>query len=204
MYGSVACGTASVGNSDVDLAAIGVPSSWAHETGARLSKRFARLCRGVEIGSTSRDSYVGDSNEAYGNRVFLRHYCVPLAGPDAVRRPGGFRGDARPARGFNGDIGLRLAQWRTSADARRVARKTLFAAAGVVSVRDQTWTTDRDTAACRWAELYPGWTDQAAELLAWANGGRTASAHQLVQALAPDGIVAAVAARFAADIGLWP
>lgn len=80
LYGSVANGTARVGRSDVDLVAIDVPQDWAWQTGQRLSARFAELCRGVEIGRGSRGDYLADGDEAYGNQVFLRHYCVPLAG----------------------------------------------------------------------------------------------------------------------------
>lgn len=203
LYGSVATGTARPGRSDVDLVAIDVPEDWVRETERRLSERFSRLCRGIGLGRANHDDYLGDGDEAYGNRVFLRHYCVSLAGPDAVRCRSAFPGDARAARGFNGDIGRRLDGWRRGASARQVARKTLFAAAGVVSVRDHTWTTDRGTAARRWAELEPGRQAEIATLLGWADDDRAATPAELARALAPDGIVAAVVQRFAAAIGLW-
>ncbi len=38
-----------------------------------------------------------EGDEAYGNRVFLRHYCLPLAGPDRLRGTAAFRADARAA-----------------------------------------------------------------------------------------------------------
>lgn len=123
LYGSVANGTALVGGSDVDLVAIGAPEGWAHEVGAVLSEQFVDLCRGVEIGSAEHADFRGDGDEAYGNRVFLHHYCVPVAGSDALRSREPFPGDARAARGFNGDIGRRLEVWRSKADSRRVARK---------------------------------------------------------------------------------
>ncbi|MBO0843325.1 MAG: nucleotidyltransferase domain-containing protein, partial [Nocardioides sp.] len=47
VYGSVANGTARPGRSDVDLLAIDLPGS--SDAGARLSERYADLCRGVEI-----------------------------------------------------------------------------------------------------------------------------------------------------------
>ncbi|MCM0638919.1 hypothetical protein [Cellulomonas wangsupingiae] len=37
----------------------------------------------------------------------------------------------------------------------RVARKTLLAVAGLVSVHDHTWTTDRSRAVRRWCEIEP-------------------------------------------------
>lgn len=100
LYGSVATGMAQLGTSDVDLVAIGVAERWAREIGAALSTRFATLCRGVEIGPGRPADFSGEDDAAYGNRVFLRHHCVPLAGPDVLRRVEPFHGDARAARGF--------------------------------------------------------------------------------------------------------
>lgn len=204
LYGSVATGTARAGISDVDIVAIDVPLDWAGATAARLSTQFASVCRGVEIGVAGHGDYVGEDDQAYGNRVFLRHYCVPLAGPDALRSPASFPGDARAARGFNGDIEIRLARWRhMSADARRVARKTLLAAAGVVSIRTGTWTTDRATAARSWGDFDLSRAAGMEALLGWADGAIAATPRELSTVLAPDGIVAEVADRFARDIGLW-
>jgi hypothetical protein len=204
LYGSVATGTARRGRSDVDLLAIDAPEKWCRETERDLSARFAALCRGVAIGRGTAGDYLGDTDQEYGNRVFLRHYCLPLAGPDAVRSRSPFPGDARAARGFNGDIGIRLAVWRAGTIAARpVARKTLFAAAGVVSVLDGTWTTDRGTAARRWGERRPHQADQMTKLLAWAEDHRTPSPAELRAALAPGGIAADVAAAFEATVGLW-
>jgi hypothetical protein len=203
LYGSVATGMARVGSSDVDLVAIGVTSEWAQQAAARLSARFAAVCRSVEIGAAQPSTYRGASDETYGNRVFLRHYCVSLAGPDAIRGVDPFPADQRAARGFNGDIARRVEMWATGADARVVARKTLLAAAGVISIHDHTWTTDRVAAAQRWAELEPEHAEASAQLLAWAEGSGSLLDEGLVRALAPAGIVAAIARRFAAEVGLW-
>lgn len=204
VYGSAANGTALPGRSDVDLVAIDVAEDWCRETGRHLSARFSRLCRGVEIEHSGRRDYLGDGDEAYGNRVFLRHYCVPLAGANTVRSPSPFQGDVRAARGFNGDIGLRLAHWRSSGvRARVVARKTLLAAAGVVSVLDGTWTTDRATAASRWVEIAPGHAREVDALIAWTDDDSAATAADVDAVLSPEGIVADVVDRFAATIGLW-
>jgi len=160
-------------------------------------------CRGVEIGRGRPADFRGDGDAAYGNRVFLRHYCVPLAGPDALRSAEPFPGDARAARGFNGDIGRCLDAWRGGADPRRVARRTLLAAAGVISAHDRTWTTDRGVAARRWAELEPDCADDMARLLGWAEGLRLPSAPELAAVLERNGVVAVVVDRFAAEVGLW-
>jgi anti-sigma regulatory factor (Ser/Thr protein kinase) len=99
--------------------------------------------------------------------VFLRHYCVLLAGSDAHRPKHDFAGDRRAARGFNGDIAQHVQRWRNALEAdddagllaQRMARKSLLAVAGLVSVHDHTWTTDRETSAHRWSEIEPAQHD---------------------------------------------
>jgi hypothetical protein len=209
LYGSVATGRALPGPSDVDLVGVGLPAAAAADIGAELSARFRPVCRAVEIGPTEPSDLLGDSDEAYGNRVFLRHYCVPLSGP-RIDLGGPYPADARAARGFNGDIAVHAGRWRRAADegadpaglARRIARKSLLAAAGLVSVRDRTWTTDRTRAARRWAELEPQRAADAALLLAWTSAAAGATATQIDAVL--DGSVSALVAAFAAEIGLWP
>jgi hypothetical protein len=51
-----------------------------------------------------RSNFSHESDEAYGGRVFLRHYCVHLVGPDLHSALPDFTADVRAARGFNGDI----------------------------------------------------------------------------------------------------
>ncbi len=147
LYGSVATGRARPGLSDLDLLSVGFEG----EAVAReMSRRFAKLVRGVEISGLAAGDLIGEGDEAYGNRVFLRHYCVHLAGPDLTEAWPSFPADARAARGFNGDIAAHLEAWRHSGIdglARRMARKTLLALTGLVSVHEGIWTTDRVTAA---------------------------------------------------------
>jgi hypothetical protein len=204
LYGSVATGQARFGESDVDLMAIDGSAAWAAKASSRLSLRYADVCRGVEIGTVPADVFSGPGDEAYGFRVFLRHYCVPISGPSRLRPTTPFPGDAKAARGFNGDIATHLASWRQSRpSARVIARKSLLAAAGVVSVRTRTWTTDRGTAAHAWARIDPARHGEIEELLAWATGGGAATPDQLTAALSPNGIVTAIVDRFASEIGLW-
>src|SRR5699024_850199 len=161
-------------------------------------------CRGVEVGRARREDLLAGGDEAYGNRIFLRHYCVPLSQRDEMRSPAPFLGDARAARGFNGDIGSCLARWRSRSPLpRAVSRKTLFAAASVVSVVTGTWTTDRGVAARRWRDIEPGRAREIALLHRWAEDDRTVSTADLEAALAPEGIVANVVDRFEVEIGLW-
>ena len=161
---------------------------------------------------TSSRSVVGDTDAAYGFRVFLRHYCVHLTGPDPSAALRAFPADARAARGFNGDIARHCQRWRqalesgtASADLLGVqaARKTLLAVAGLVSVRDRTWTTDRSRAARRWGEIEPGLAAPLGEMLSWATAESHPSREEVRPVLAHDGIIGVIVERFASLIGLW-
>jgi Nucleotidyltransferase domain len=210
VYGSVANGTVRPGSSDVDLLSIGLPD--AAIVGRRLSVRYADRCREVEVAAATAADFAGDTDAAYGYRVFLRHYCVHLAGPDPATALPAFPADARAARGFNGDLGRHLRRWRqqlgsgtVAADLLgvRAARKTLLAVAGLVSVHDHTWTTDRSRAVRRWSELEPGLAAHLNRLLSWTTGQRHPTREEAGRALADDGIVGAIVERFASLIGLW-
>ncbi|HTS97387.1 MAG TPA: nucleotidyltransferase domain-containing protein [Streptosporangiaceae bacterium] len=210
VYGSVATGTARPPSSDVDLLSIGLPE--AAILGQRLSARYADRCRGVEVVPATAADFGGDTDAAYGYRVFLRHYCVHLAGPDPSAALPAFPADARAARGFNGDLGRHLRRWRQGLESGTVgaellgvlvARKALLAVAGLVSVHDHTWTTDRSRAARRWSELEPDLVGQLGRLLSWARAERHPSREEVGRALADDGIVAAIVERFGRLIGLW-
>jgi hypothetical protein len=214
VYGSVANGTVRPGLSDVDLLSVGLADPPG--VGRVLSARYAELCRGVEVSPATAADLAGDSDSAYGFRVFLRHYCVHLAGPDpsaASAASAAFPADVRAARGFNGDIGWHHQQWRQALESGtaaegplgvRAARKTLLAVAGLVSVRDRTWTTDRARAARRWGEIEPDLAAPLGALLSWATAELRPAPGEVRLALAGDGVVAAVADRFASLIGLWP
>ncbi|MFT4081079.1 MAG: nucleotidyltransferase domain-containing protein [Nocardioides sp.] len=211
LYGSVANGTARPGSSDVDLLSIDLPSAAAVAT--RLSREFAQLCRGVEVAAATADDFVGESDEAYGNRVFLRHYCIHLAGPDhAVDLPA-FPADARAARGFNGDLAQHLRRWRDQHESGaaqadvlgvRIARKTLLAVAGLVSVHDRTWTTSRSVGAQRWTEIEPELGSGLSLLESWADGSDRPTHPDVTRALNAPGVVPAIVERFSNLIGLWP
>lgn len=210
LYGSVANGTVRKGLSDVDLLSVGLPGSAA--VAQRLSARYVGLCRGVEIASASATDLDGDTDAAYGFRVFLRHYCLHLAGFDPSAGLPSFPADVRAARGFNGDIAEHYGRWRHGLDSgtlvpavlgARVARKTLLAVAGLVSVRDHTWTTDRTRAAQRWGELEPDCNGGLQLLLRWATAVDRPSHDDLRSALSDDGVVSAVVDSFAREVGVW-
>ncbi len=216
LYGSVATGVARVGASDVDLLTVGLPEAVAKTVQRPLSAQFRNLTRAVEIGVAQPEDFIGEDDRPYGNRVFLKHYCVLLAGPDRHTALPRAAADARAARGFNGDIDRHYQGWRAALNGephaghvdiaslgRRVARKTLLAVAGLVSVHDTTWTTDRVSAADRWSQLQPSFASASASLVEWSEGVATASTQQLRQVLASGGTVEQAVEDFRTNVGLW-
>jgi hypothetical protein len=209
LYGSVATGTAHVPGSDVDLVSIGLQASEADELSQALSAQFSGLCRAVDFGAAQPGDYAGDGWREYGNRVFLRHYCVHLAGPDHHSSLPDFAADIDAARGFNGDIARVAERWRVELAgggdpvdlSRRIGRKSLFAVAGLVGVHDATWTTDRVASAARWAAVEPALAAGLHTLLEWSRGDGAPDGLAVEAAL--DGVVAHIVSSFAADIGLW-
>jgi hypothetical protein len=209
VYGSVATGQAQPPTSDVDVLTIDLPSTAAGAIGAALSAQFADVCRGVEVAAGTAADIDGDGDEAYGRRVFLHHYCVHLSGPDRDRARTGFPGDVRAARGFNGDIAHHAQQWRDSVGStedevllgRRIARKTLLAVAGLVSVHDSIWTTDRQHAAFRWCQVEPDLAEDLTRLLEWATDQGTPGPGAISRIL--DTAVSPITTQFADRIGLW-
>lgn len=206
LYGSVAAGTAVIPTSDIDFLTFGLAPDEATDLGRRLSAQAVDVCREVAIASAQPGELHRQGDEGYGLRVFLRHYCVHLAGPpvhEGLRAA--YPADRRAARGFNGDIAVHAKRWRAalrqpSADPARlglqIARKTLLAVAGLVSIRAATWTTDRHLAAERWAAQDPA----IAELATWLQHPPSTRS-QVQQAL--DGPVARVVDAFQAEIGTW-
>lgn len=206
LYGSVATDTAVIPTSDIDFLTLGLAADEAAELGRRLSRQAVDVCREVAIASAQRNELHRRDDESYGLRVFLRHYCVHLAGPpshESLRSA--YPADRRAARGFNGDIAVHAERWRAALQqpsvnpARlglQIARKTLLAVAGLVSVRETTWTTDRHLAATRWADEDPTVT----ELATWLERPPSTRS-QLEQAL--DGPVARVVEAFEVEIGTW-
>lgn len=209
VYGSVATGMAQPPESDVDLLTVGLPSAEAADVTRALSVRFSDLCRAVEVAVAQRSDFSGETDEAYGGRVFLRHYCVHLVGPDLHSALPEFAADVRAARGFNGDIAQHARRWRMELDdgrdpvqlSRRLARKSLLAVAGLVSVHDDTWTTDRTTGAARWAEIEPSLASDLHMLLSWSRESATPDRKSVEAAL--DGVVTQITASFETSIGLW-
>lgn len=223
VYGSVATGTARIPASDVDTVAVGLSVTAAATVGQQLSEQFADLCRAVEIGVAIPEHYAGQGDAAYGNRAFLRHYCVHVCGPDLTAGWPAVPADARAARGFNGDLAAHYRRWREALDthdgedahgedaedlavqalARRIARKTLLAVAGLVSMQDRTWTTDRAGAAQRWGQLHPPLAAGLRELVAWGESARPVRHDAVRRSLHKDGTVHQIVDAFDEAIGMW-
>lgn len=209
LYGSVATGQARLGSSDVDLLAIDADPDVVDTIGRELTELFEGTCRGVEIGHARPADLDEEGDAAYGLRVFLRHYCVHLAGPARHASFPDYPADGRAARGFNGDIALHAEQWRAAfakgddhvALGRRIARKLLLAVAGLVSVQDSTWTSDRRGGARRWAEIEPHRGEDLDALVSWADGEVLPSRDEVSRMLAAplDDLVHS----FESKIGLW-
>jgi hypothetical protein len=209
VYGSVATGMAVAPTSDVDLLSFGMEAEQAKAVTQRLSRDFAEVCRAVDIAVAQAPDLVGSGDAAYGNRVFLRHYCVHLCGPPLHVGLPAFPADRRAARGLNGDIDTHARRWRSDLESgcrpaalgRRLGRKSLLATAGLVSVHDRTWTTDRHSAARRWGHIEPVWATSLNELLAWSESWHEPTTAEVENAL--KGIVTHLIDAFADTIGLW-
>jgi len=85
--------------------------------------------------------------------------------------------------------------------ARAVARKTLLAVAGLVSIHDATWTTDRGTAATRWAAVEPTSADGMSLLTEWSQTTPNVTTADVRNALLT--AVRHVVHHFDQRIGLW-
>lgn len=206
VYGSVATGCAAAPTSDVDLLSVGFPARQAARVSNDLSALFQDRCREVSIAPASWDDLEDDSDEGYGLRVFLRHYCVHVTGPDPAAGLPDYPADTRAARGFNGDIARHVDQWVSDLESKadvgrlgtRIARKTLLAVAALVSLRDGTWSTDRRACAARWNQLEP---DVPLDpLVAWLD---TPPRDRIEVRRVLQGPVAQVVRTFESEIGLW-
>lgn len=210
VYGSVATGMARERDSDVDIISIGLDSARAEELNAELTEMFAELCRGVEIGPTQLADFEGSREEAQGFRIFLKHYCAHLAGPDISSEFPEHPGGKLAARCFNGDIATHRDEWIRELDdgaepeelARKIARKALLAVAGLVSVHDETWTTNRVSSAQRWAELRPELADDLSEVVLWSDSRFKELSKDSIHVMLT-GCITKIVDDFSERIGLW-
>ena len=73
--------------------------------------------------------------------------------------------------------------------------------AGLVSVHDHTWTTDRASSARRWAEIESDLSADLERLVTWIDGGVAPSRPEVNRML--DGLVNELVRRFSSIVGLW-
>jgi len=86
---------------------------------------------------------------------------------------------------------------------RRIARKSLVAVAGLVSIYDDTWTTDRNSASVRWAQVRTGLSGALTLLRNWSDFATVATVDELDVMLSAGGAIDLVVADFQELIGLW-
>jgi uncharacterized protein len=197
LYGSAATGQARPPASDLDLVAVwlsDVDEDLVARTAAELSGRHAAVVREVGVGSSTLAELFADGRDGVAARCFLRHYCIPLVGPDL--RPS--LPPCRPSRpvtdGFNGDVTAMVLRWRATlteartaaevaAVARAAARKLFLVAATVESVEHGGWTTDRETGAALLAAHHPQWADVARRAVDWCRDPGTPAAAEVARLL---------------------
>ncbi|MCY7290513.1 MAG: hypothetical protein LH624_20320, partial [Cryobacterium sp.] len=86
---------------------------------------------------------------------------------------------------------------------RRIARKSLVAVAGLVSIHDDTWTTDRNSAAERWIQVRPELWGALALLRNWSDSTAVATVDELDVMLSAGGAIDSVITDFQELVGLW-
>lgn len=178
VYGSTTCGTARIGQSDLDLLAVlhAAPDHEAIRTvGEQLSLRHGPMVREVTVAVASLEQVLSDTTDGLAWRCFMRHYGICVAGDDITRSLSRCRPSAALVAGLTADTAQVLDASRGAAIedeptalARSAARKLLLTAAAIVSLRSGDWTTNRDRAASALAVSHPERARQLEQATAWA------------------------------------
>ncbi len=179
VYGSTTCGTARIGQSDVDLLAVlsvAPDREAARVVSQQLSRRYSQIVREVSVATASLGEVLAETTDGLASRCFIRHYCICVAGDDMTRSLPRCRPSAALIVGLTADTAPLLDAARFANDsngdpatlARSAARKLLLTAAGIVSLRSGDWTTDRSRAASALAAAYPERARQLQRAAAWA------------------------------------
>lgn len=174
VYGSVATGQARTPESDVDVLVVSEDAAArtrATEASWNLSERFSDIAREVAILTVTPGEVFEDTRSGLASRAFIKHYCVCVAGLDLATeiQPTIVSDDL--AIGFAGQFAadtLRCLGEASMTDSHNVitkktveaARRVLLGLAPLVSVRHDTWTTDREDAVRLASELKPELTDR--------------------------------------------
>ena len=161
LTGSVATGQARPPTSDLDLLVVltGSPATarTLHAVGEELAERHRDLVADVDLTVVTAAEVDADDARGLGLRALLRHHAVVLSGHDRAAAIAPVPCSATLAWGLAADARPRLERLLAAAGsttpsplgllARRGARTALLAAAMLASVRQGTWTTDRDAGA---------------------------------------------------------
>ncbi|MBY0357778.1 MAG: nucleotidyltransferase domain-containing protein [Candidatus Obscuribacterales bacterium] len=170
LYGSVACGTARLVASDLDLF-VAFQNELSFEDRALikqlerdLSSRFETLVREVGLAAGSLAEILDGDNQV-GWNCFIKHQCVCLFGDDLAAGMSKLRPTNAVAYGLNGDLSHELEKTKqllaesSHASAGKtimpLARKMVRTAFGLVMEAENKWTTDLDQCAHIFALHYP-------------------------------------------------
>ncbi len=203
LYGSIPRGTAVPGVSDLDVQVVtrGEPTpadaAAAERIEAAIDRSFPQV-NGVGVLLASAGLLLSEI-ERYDGGFFVACLCTPLLGEDLAARLPGYRPTSLLARETNGDLRVRLPEWRarvagavTDADrralSRGVARKLVRTGFTLVMPRWDGWTSDLERSAEIFGSYYPG---RAGQMRAAAGVARAPSADP------------AVLRKFIEDLGPW-
>ena len=181
LYGSVATGRATVPTSDLDLLVVlndGRAEAKIRQLAAELSQSHRNIVREVAIATVVISDIWADTADGLGSRCFIKHYCVHLHGLGVHQGLQPCRATREVAWAFNHNVGesvtsakARLAKAAGPSQVAEVcrssARRVSLAATSLVSVAENTWTTDRQTAAKSITKLYPEWGSAAEIAVRW-------------------------------------
>lgn len=182
VYGSVATGQATPPTSDVDLHTIlRTDAVEACQSLARdLTTRFASVVREVGISTVPLEAVLADTIAGYGERCWVRHYCLHVAGHDLRAELPDCRASVDLACAFNGDVAAKMDQVMArlrapspgaAATRRTIAlgsRKLLMSAATLLSARGGGWTTDRQEGARLLVAAAPMLAPDVERVLGWS------------------------------------
>ena len=175
LYGSVATGVA-LSPSDVDLLTVGLDADVASSVAHTLSDQFRDRCRCVDVAVVQPADLVGDTCAAAlaSFSVTTALICAdPQSTPvclatrqtnEPLEHSTATSTDTRNS-GSMSSTGRRKSRWACWPG---VARKTLLALTGLVSVHDGIWTTDRESGVRRWSEIEPDRADELDMLRTWS------------------------------------
>lgn len=211
LYGSIPCGTAVPGASDLDvlLAFHDEPTEMdradAKTIESALDTAFPQI-DGAGILLSRARSLLADR---YDGGFFVACLCTPLLGEDLADQLPRYRPTSLLARETSGDLGLVLPRWRRQAAedttdsgrralSRKIARRVVRTGFTLIMPRWGGWTSDLDESAALFGRYYP---DRAAQMRIAAVTGRAPSTNSAVLEMLVDDLGPWLAAEYTAVHG---